>query len=166
MTTTAPAAQTVSQADADTPNVISPRVTASLQPGTATEVSIAAGDHGFTIDEPASLGGTNRGANPVEHLLGALSACQVITYQVWSQKLGLQIDNIDIAAEGQLDLRGFFGLNDGVRPGFESIEFTVTLTGPESDEAYANLVRQVDEHCPVLDSLVGNVPVASTFRRA
>ena len=94
-----------------------------------------------------------------------MSACQVITYQVWGQKLGLQIDNISIAAEGQLDLRGFFGLNDDVRPGFESIEFAVTLTGPESDEAYADLVRQVDEHCPVLDSLVAGVPVSSTFSR-
>jgi uncharacterized OsmC-like protein len=163
MTTTAD--QAVNTSADDTPNLISPRVSASLRPGTATEVSITAGDHGFTIDEPPSLGGSDKGANPVEHLLGALSACQVITYQVWSQKLGLQIDSIDIAAEGQLDLRGFFGLDDDVRPGFESIEFTVTVTGPESDEAYADLVRQVDEHCPVLDSLVSAVPVASTFHR-
>ena len=162
MTTTA---DSVAQTVSETPQIITPRVIASLQPGTATEVSIAAGEHTFTIDEPPSLGGTDLGANPVEHLLGALSACQVITYQVWGQKLGLQIDNIDIAAEGELDLRGFFGLNDGVRPGFGSIAFTVTLTGPESDEAYADLVRQVDEHCPVLDSLVAEVPVSSTFRR-
>lgn len=163
MTTTAD--QAVTAAEAQTPNVISPRISASLQPGTATEVSITAGEHKYTIDEPPSLGGTDKGANPVEHLLGALSACQVITYQVWSQKLGLKVDSIDITAEGQLDLRGFFGLNDDVRPGFESIDFTVTVTGPESDEAYADLVRQVDEHCPVLDTIVAAVPVTSTFRR-
>lgn len=157
--------QAVAAAESSVPNIITPRVSASLQPGTATEVSISAGDHGFTIDEPPSLGGSDKGANPVEHLLGALSACQVITYQVWGQKLGLQIDSIDISAEGRLDLRGFFGLDDDVRPGFESIDFAVTLTGPESDEAYADLVRQVDEHCPVLDSLVAAVPVSSTFHR-
>jgi uncharacterized OsmC-like protein len=45
-------------------------------------VRVHASSHIFTIDEPESLGGTDNGANPVEHLLASLGACQVITFQV------------------------------------------------------------------------------------
>ena len=144
---------------------IRPEVRTSLARGTATQVDVRAGAHTFTIDEPASLGGTDLGANPVEHLLAALGACQVITFQVWAQKLGLQVDSIGVGLAGDLDLRGFFGLADGVRPGVQEIDIEVRIGGPESDEAYAHLVRTVDEHCPVLDSLTGTVPVSSRFVR-
>ncbi|GAB2686789.1 OsmC family protein [Thalassiella azotivora] len=64
---------------------------------------------------------------------------------------------------GDLDLRGFLGTADGVRPGFQRIRVAVTIDGPEPPERYAELVRAVEEHCPVLDSIAGAVPVESTF---
>jgi uncharacterized OsmC-like protein len=145
------------------PQVIRPEVRTTLVSGTATEVRVTASSHGFTIDEPASLGGTDKGANPVEHLLGALGACQVITFQVWAQKLGIQLDEVDIALTGEIDLRGFFGLADDVRPGFQSIDVSVQLSGPESAERYDELTRAVEEHCPVLDGLGNTVPVRTTY---
>ena len=51
---------------------------------TGTEVAITARQHEFTIDEPDALGGTDKGANPIEHLLAALASCTVISYQVWA----------------------------------------------------------------------------------
>lgn len=134
-------------------------VRTTLRPGTATEVSVTAGRHRFTIDEPASLGGTDLGANPVDHLLAALGACNVITYQVWARQLGIRLDGVDIALSGDLDVRGFFGLDGRVRPGFQGIEVTVTLHGPEEPERYIELRDAVEAHCPVLDNLTNGVPV-------
>ncbi len=141
-------------------------VQASLVPATATQVSVQARQHGFTIDEPDSLGGTDLGPNPVEALLAALGACQVITFQVWAEKLGLTFDTLDIDLAGELDLRGFFGLTEGVRPGFKSIDIEVRLRGAETAERYAQLVETVEQHCPVLDNLSTPVPVRATFTRA
>ena len=90
-----------------TPRHLTPRVRAQLVTG--TQVHVTAGSHEFTIDEPAGLGGTDLGANPVEHLLAALGACQVITFQVWAGTLGLRLDSVDVQLSGHLDLRGFFG---------------------------------------------------------
>jgi uncharacterized OsmC-like protein len=143
--------------------LIRPEVRTTLVTGTATEVKVQASSHVFTIDEPASLGGTDKGANPVEHLLAALGACQVITYQVWADKLGVRLDEVDIALTGQIDLRGFFGLAEGVRPGFSSIEVAVQLSGPDSAERYEQLTQAVEEHCPVLDGLGNAVPVRTTY---
>jgi uncharacterized OsmC-like protein len=143
--------------------VIHPAVTTSLVPSTATEVVVRAGRHGFTIDEPPVLGGTDLGANPVEHLLASLGSCQVITYQVWAAKLGITVDRIEVDVAGDLDVHGFFGLDPEVRPGFQSIEVNVRLSGPEPVARYVELTTAVEEHCPVLDVLVNAVPVRSSY---
>lgn len=144
---------------ADTPQLIQPSVRARLAPGTATEVRISARDHRFTVDEPTDLGGSDLGATPVEHLLAALGACQVITFQLWADKLGIALDEVDVQLDGDIDLRGFFGLSPEVRPGFQGLRVSVTLGGPESRERYEELVSVVDAHCPVLDNLRATVPV-------
>lgn len=134
----------------------------SLVPGTATEVAITAGAHEFTIDEPAALGGTDKGANPIEHLLAALASCTVISYQVWAEKLGLTLDGVDVDLTGDIDLAGFFGTGEGVRPGYEGIELVVRISGPESEGDYRRLEEAVAAHCPVLDNLTHGVPVRTT----
>ena len=75
-----------------------------------TRVEITAGSgHGFTVDEPESLGGGDAAANPVEYALAALASCQAITYRVWASLLGIRFDRLHVAAEGRIDLQGFFG---------------------------------------------------------
>lgn len=151
---TEPAATTRSET---APQHLTPQVRATLVTG--TQVHVTAGSHEFTIDEPAGLGGTDLGANPVEHLLAALGACQVITFQVWAGTLGIRLDSVDVQLSGHLDLRGFFGTAEGVRPGFDGIQVDVRITGPETRERYDALVAAVEEHCPVLDNLRSRVPV-------
>jgi putative redox protein len=124
-----------------------------------TEVDLQAREHSVKIDEPPSLGGQNLGANPVEHALIALASCQAITYRFWAAKLGIELDGLEISAEGDLDVRGFFGFDDGVRPGFTSVRLEVTPTGPESTERYHELAEAVDLHCPVLDLFTNTTPV-------
>ena len=109
----------------------------------------------FVVDEPASLGGEDAAANPVEVALGSLIACQVVTYRFWADRLGIALEGVDVEAEGDLDVRGFFGLDDGVRPGFGAVRLRVALSGPESPQRYEELKAAVDAHCPVLD-LFGN----------
>lgn len=138
-------------------------VQASLAAATNTQVEITAGQHEFTIDEPPALGGENVGANPVEHLLAALASCQVITVKVWAAKLGLVVDDVTVELAGPLDLRGFFGVDADVRAGLGQIEVTTRILGPEPTGAYDELVRKVEEHCPVLDNLTAGVPVRTTI---
>lgn len=119
--------------------------------------------HSFVVDEPASLGGDDSATNPVEYALGAFLGCQVVTYRFWAAHLGIVVEDIDVSAVGDLDVRGFFGLDDAVRPGFSEIRVEVRLTGPESSERYAELQRVVDEHCPVLDLFARPTPVRTTL---
>jgi len=124
-----------------------------------TEVDVTTGTHTFKVDEPEVLGGTDLAANPVQLVLASLGACQAITYQVWAAKLGIALEGIEARVEGDLDLRGFFGLDDAIRPGFTAIRVFVTLRGPEPQERYDGLVGAVNRHCPVLDIVSNPVPV-------
>lgn len=137
-------------------------VTSQLVPGTVRVVNRAR-QHEFVIDEPATLGGDDLGANPVEHLLAALGACTAISYRVWADKLGLTLDTLDVTLNGDLDTRGFFGLDEDVRPGFQGIDLAITVTGPESADDYQRLAAAVEKHCPVLDNLTNGVPVTRTL---
>lgn len=136
-------------------------VSGSAQGSVAT--TITAGKHQFIIDEPAGLAGDDLAASPVEYALGALIGCHVVVYRLYAQGLGIQIDSIDAEAEGQLDVRGLFGFDESVRPGFSSIHVNVRVSGPESDERYAELHRAVEAHCPVLDLFANTTPVTTTL---
>lgn len=129
--------------------------------GVASTISV--GRHTLVVDEPPALGGEDAAPNPVETALAGLLSCQVVTYRVWAAKLGIALDDVHIGIEGDLDVRGFFGFDDSVRPGFGEIRVNVQLSGPESAETYQRLQDAVDEHCPVLDLFSNPTPVKTTL---
>jgi putative redox protein len=113
----------------------------------------------LTVDEPESLGGTDTGPNPVELVLGALASCQEITYRAYAEALGIPLEAVSVKIDGDLDLRGFFAVKAGVRPGFQSVRGTVRLTSSATHAELARLKQVVDAHCPVLDILQSGVPI-------
>lgn len=129
-----------------------------------TEVAVRMGEHGLIVDEPVALGGTARGPNPVELALAALGSCQAITYRVWAALQGVEVDTVRVRVKGDLDLRGFFGVDAGVRPGFGGVQVFVEVSGPESAARYEELQREVDRYCPVLDIFQAPVPVKTTLQ--
>lgn len=129
----------------------------ALQEGLRTEAKLR--HHTLTVDEPEALGGTDAGPNPVELILAALGTCQEITYRAYATALGIPLDNVSVTLEGTIDLRGFFGVDDNVRAGYQSIRGTVRLESSADEDTLRNLRDAVNAHCPVLDILSQPVPV-------
>ncbi|MDQ0647363.1 putative redox protein [Microbacterium natoriense] len=127
----------------------------------ATE--IRAGKHLFLVDEPGALAGDDAAASPVEYALGALVSCQVVVFRLYAQALGLTIDEIEITAEGDLDVRKLFGIDESGRAGFHDVRVRVDITGPDTAEQYEELRRVVDAHCPVLDLFANPVPTSGVL---
>ncbi|TGD37067.1 OsmC family protein [Brevibacterium aurantiacum] len=126
---------------------------------------ITAGKHTFTVDEPTPLAGDDAAPNPVEYALGALISCQIVVYRLYAQNLGLAIDSLDVTADGDLDVQGLFGADETVRPGFSAVRVNVAISGPDSDEAYQELQRTVDAHCPVFDIFTNPTPIDVTVTK-
>ena len=81
------------------------------------------------IDEPFELGGSNRFANPQEHLIAALNACMTVGYVAQCAVRGITLESLAIETEGEIDLRGFLGIDPAVPPGYESLRYTVRIKG-------------------------------------
>ena len=124
---------------------------------------LTAGKHVFQIDEPTGLAGDDVAASPVEIALGAFIACQIVVYRLYAQNLGIAIDTIEATAEGDLDVRGLFGMDKSVRPGFSAIRLNIRVSGPETDARYTELQIAVDANCPVLDLFANVTPVTVTL---
>ncbi|HEU0191779.1 MAG TPA: OsmC family protein [Mycobacterium sp.] len=125
----------------------------------AVASTVKLGQYRVEVDEPPTLGGENTAPNPVEYYLASLLSCQIVTWRVWAEKLGIPVETISARAEGDLDVRGFFGFDDAVRAGFSEVRVVVTVTGPDSPERYRQLHEAVESHCPVLDLTRNVTPV-------
>jgi uncharacterized OsmC-like protein len=116
-------------------------------------------DFSVDVDEPPVLGGTDHAPNPVEYALAALATCQEITYRLHAAALGIPLREVSVKLEGDVDLRGFFGVDNAVRPGFREIRGTVHFDSPAPFEQLQKLKDVVDAHCPVLDLFRNATPV-------
>jgi uncharacterized OsmC-like protein len=81
----------------------------------------------ITIDEPPELCGTATAANPQEYLMAAMNACLMATYVAACAMQGIEIERLEIETRGELDLRGFLGLDKKVIPGYDELRYTVRI---------------------------------------
>jgi uncharacterized OsmC-like protein len=138
------------------------RATSRQAAGVRSNVQIR--DFTVPVDEPPALGGINSAPNPVEYALAALATCQEITYRLHADALGIPLDGVAVSLEGDIDLRGFFGVDEKIRPGFLAIRGTVELTSSAPESELQRLRTYVDAHCPVLDLITAATPVALDLR--
>lgn len=93
----------------------------------------------FDVDEPLELGGSNRFANPQEYLIAALNACMVVGYAAQCAVRGITIENLAVETEGNIDLRGFLGIDPAVAAGYEELRFVVRIKGSGTKEQFAEI---------------------------
>jgi putative redox protein len=74
-------------------------------------------------------------------------------------QLGIKLDKVNIDIDGEIDLRGFLGIDDSIGAGFNAVRISVYLGGPEPAARYEELAAAVDAHCPILDLFRNPVPV-------
>jgi uncharacterized OsmC-like protein len=106
-------------------------------------------------DEPPVLLGRDSGANPVEFILHGLAACLTTTMVYHAAARGIAIEAIDSALEGDLDLRGFLGISDQVRQGYQDIRVRMRV----KSEAAPQTLRELAQFSPVYDIVSNSVPV-------
>jgi uncharacterized OsmC-like protein len=95
------------------------------------------------IDEPIELGGSNRFANPQEHLIAALNACMTVGYAAQCAVRGIKLESLVIETEGEIDLRGFLGIDPAVPQGYESLDYTVRIKGNGTSQQFAEVHEAV-----------------------
>ena len=136
------------------------RAKSKLEEGFLAEVKTR--DFNFVSDEPADLGGTDLGPNPVEYVLGAFAACQEIVIKAYATVLDIDLKSVAVEVEGHLDLHGFLNLTDQ-RAGFTSLSYKTTVETKEKDAEKLQLLEELSvTRCPVLDIIQNPVEVTGS----
>lgn len=117
-------------------------------------------------DEPPLLLGRDLGPNPVEYLLTALAGCLTSSLIYHSAAKGISIRNLESRLDGDLDLRGFLGLDPNVEVGYQSIRVYFKIDADISDEDKEELVRMAQKYSPVFNSVSKSVPVTVELDRS
>ena len=95
------------------------------------------------IDEPLELGGSNSFANPQDHLIAALNACMIVGYVAQCAVRGITLESLAIETDGQIDLRGFLGIDPAVPNGYENLNYTVHIKGNGTKDQFAEVHEAV-----------------------
>ncbi len=114
----------------------------------------------INIDEPHELGGGNAFANPQEYLLAALNACMIVGYTALCALQGITLRKLEITTEGDIDLRGFFGLDPKVPAGYPGLRTRVVIKGEGSPEQFRKIHELVLATSPNFYNITRAVPVA------
>lgn len=150
------------------------RTTTSWKEGTHSVARIGGFDHAgeedqsraapFLLDgdEPPVLLGKSNGPNAVELLLAALGFCYSVGFAANAAARGIQIEEMSYEVEGDLDVRSFLGIGDGIRPGFHEIRAKAVVKAPgATEQELSELCAYVQDTSPVRDVLANPVPLTT-----
>jgi uncharacterized OsmC-like protein len=136
------------------------KFSASAGGETATKTVVKARHFQITIDEPASMGGTDAGANPVEYLLAALCGVLNVVGHVVASEMGFALRGLTIQAEGDLDPAKFQGKSGAERAGYREIRVKITPDADADARTLQKWMDAVNDRCPVSDNLKNATPVS------
>ncbi len=116
-------------------------------------------------DEPPVLLGNNCAPNAVETVLHALASCISVGFIYNAAAQDIKVEKLEMNMEGDIDLHGFLGLSDKVRPGYENIRLSCYVKADAPDEKLAELCDFVQKTSPVLDIIRKPVPVSIEMKK-
>jgi len=116
----------------------------------------------FTADSDHTkvLCGGDNGPTPVEFLLHALAACITAGIGNIAAIRGVTLHEVESTVEGDIDLRGIFGLSEEVRNGYQGIRISFRIRGDGPPEKLREIVEQSRARSAVFDVLTNGVPVS------
>lgn len=138
------------------------RFTVSAANETETKTLVEARQFEFVVDEPAQLGGTDEGPNPVEYLLGAWAGCLNVVAHTVGEERGIDIDAVEVEIEGDLDPRKFLGVTEDVRAGYQEIRVHLDVETDADVAPLDGFAEEVEERCPVGDNIGNATPTTVT----
>ncbi|KTD65725.1 bifunctional alpha/beta hydrolase/OsmC family protein [Legionella spiritensis] len=116
--------------------------------------TVSSDDHTWLADEPAKVGGTNKGPDPYEHLLAALGACTSMTLRMYADRKKWPLDNVTVelqhSREHSKDCEHCLDASSQI----DHIQRTIRLEGELSQEQIERLT-EIANLCPVHKTLHG-----------
>lgn len=130
----------------------------TLGPGLACDVEDGAWR--FSVGMTEKYGGLNSGPNPGVFGRAALGSCLAIGYGMWAAKLAIPVRSLTVEVRARFNVRGEFGIDDSIRPGYLDIVYVVTIDTDAADADVHRWLDTADAHSSLLDDFRNPVPVS------
>lgn len=134
-------------------------VTVKADMGQGFKMESTLGNHTLFVDQPAPMGGTDAGPNPLEYLMLSLAGCIGSIGRIVANQKKLPVNGISVTVTGELETAGLLGQATDKRIGFEQFTVTVDVDADMTQEEKAAFIEEVDSRCPVSDNLMNATPV-------
>ena len=117
-------------------------------------------EYKMQYDFPNQLSGEGRGLTVCEYCMGSLAACLAQTIVAHATSRGIQIDSINIDVEGDVDLRGFTGISNDVRPGAQQFRVNMNNKSNNASKEQINELHEIGKRfSPAFDTLTNGTSV-------
>lgn len=115
----------------------------------------------FTIaaDEPIALFGGGAAPNPQMLLFAALASCVMSSFVANASVRGIRLDQLELDVEGELDLRGFLGVEEGMNPGYDELTLVCRVKGDATSKQLQECLEAGTHFSPNFQSLSRAVKV-------
>jgi putative redox protein len=123
----------------------------SHRAGDRLKQHVAIREHRLTADEPREHGGDDSGPSPQELLAASLASCTAITMEMYAERKGWAVGDIDVDVEYEPAQRG------------SPTRFVMRIEMPKDlPEDHRDRLMQIAAKCPVHRALEGEVMFEET----
>lgn len=117
-------------------------------------------------DYPDAMGGMSKGPTVCEMCMASIGSCVSQTIVAYATMIGVQLDSISITTEGDVDIRGFTGVSEDVRPGAQEFRMDIHLESKTaSKEQLEKLYELGNRFSPAIDTMTHGTTIKTTYKR-
>ena len=138
------------------------QVVASLDREDGFTTAMKVGNHYMNADEPVSFGGNDFGPSPYELVSAGLSACTVMTVQMYVRRKGWPLENIEVhTSYSKSHAEDCENCEDNAAK-IDTFNRDIKLSG-DLDEKQIARILQIADKCPVHKTLHSATQVITTL---
>ncbi len=134
------------------------QVVASLDGDAGFTTDMKIGDHYFTADEPVDFGGNNFGPSPYELVAAGLSACTVMTLQMYARRKGWDLQNVEVHTSYSKTHAEDCAQCESEQAKIDTFHREIRLSG-ELDDKQRKRLMEIADRCPVHRTLYSETQV-------
>jgi len=124
------------------------------------------GRHHMRVDVGEETFDVTTDVNPVQYLLGSLVGCLNFTATAVAREMDVEVDGMEAKVEGDIDYSRYKGDETDARAGLQEVRVELTVDADADEETLEALLAEIEERCPVSDTLANGTDLGVSVEKA